>query len=95
MFLSSSKIIISTLECSSLKEKRSVIKSIISAVRAKFNASISETGFCDNIQKSEISIAFVSNDKSFSNKVINQVVEHIEKRHPGRIEEFDLDIYHR
>jgi uncharacterized protein YlxP (DUF503 family) len=95
MFLSSSRIILATPECDTLKEKRSVLKSIIVGVKPKFNISISETGFYDNSKKCEISIAFVTNQKDFADKIINQVLSFIEKRHPGRIEEYDLDIYFR
>ncbi len=95
MFIESSKIYLSTIECNSLKEKRSIIKSIISSVRSKFNVSILEISDNDDKFKGVIGVTFVSNEKQFSEQVVSKVISFIDKRQPGRIQEYDLDIYCR
>ncbi len=95
LFVSTSKLYISTAECTTLKEKRSIIKSIITSVRAKFNVSIAEIGDNDHTKKAYLGLCFVSNEKRFSEEVLSKVVAFIDRRHPGRIEDFDLEIFAR
>ncbi len=65
-------------EANSLKEKRSVVKSIIERIKAKFNVSISEIGANDTLRKSIIGFACVSNSKRHINKNISSVISYIE-----------------
>lgn len=95
MFIATSKVYLSTYECNSLKEKRAIIKSVINSVKSKFNVSISEVGSNDSLKMSLIGITFVSNEKRFSESIIGKVISFIEKRHPGRIENYDLEIFYR
>jgi uncharacterized protein YlxP (DUF503 family) len=49
----------------SLKGKRSIVKSVIGRLKAKFNISISEVDHQDNKTSAIIAIAMVSNDTRF------------------------------
>ncbi|MCJ7664844.1 MAG: DUF503 domain-containing protein [Desulfobacterales bacterium] len=65
-------------EGSSLKAKRSVIKSLITRVRAKFNVSISEVGGHDLWQRAYVGICLVGTDKRFINSSLDTVIKYIE-----------------
>ena len=48
--------------CSSLKEKRSVVRSLRDRLRSRFNVSVAETGLQDVHGRAELTIALVSSD---------------------------------
>ena len=72
-------------ESRSLKDKRSVIKSLKETVRKKFNVSIAETGDQDKWGKSQISISKVSNESSVIRKEFQNIQKDIERRYPLEI----------
>ena len=47
----------------SLKEKRSVVRSLRDQIRTRFNASVAEFGYQDKWQRSLIGVAMLSGDK--------------------------------
>ena len=59
----------------SLKEKRSVIKSMLEGIRHKFNVSAAETEHNDLWQRAEISIACVSNSQPVVDSTLNKVAD--------------------
>ena len=59
----------------SLKQKRTVVKSLIDRLRSRFNASVAETGFLDEWQRCVIAISLVSNNRRY----LKQQVELIEQ----------------
>lgn len=79
-------------ECRSLKEKRKVIKSIISQIRNKFNASIAEVGANDIYQLAEIGVAVVGNDRVFINSVIDKIFDSIEELGIAEVTQLDMEI---
>ncbi|WP_145644252.1 DUF503 domain-containing protein, partial [Bacillus licheniformis] len=50
-------------DASSLKEKRAVLKRIITRIRAKFNVSVSEIDYQDTWQRTSFGIAAVSSSR--------------------------------
>src|SRR4030043_2151334 len=66
-------------EGSSLKAKRSVIKSLIARVRARFNCSISEVGAHDLWQRACVGICLVGSDQPFINSSLDKVIDYIER----------------
>ncbi len=58
--------------CSSLKEKRSVVRSLRDRLRAKFNVSVAETGFQDVHTRAILSIALVATDARFAESVLEK-----------------------
>lgn len=62
----------------SLKDKRSVIKSIIKRSQNKFNVSISEVAAHDTLNQGTLGIAVVSNNRKLSQQILDQVIQEIE-----------------
>ncbi len=59
--------------CSSLKEKRMVVRSLKDRMRNKFNVSVAETGHQDVLTRAELSVALVATDQPFADSVIDKV----------------------
>ncbi|WMJ83765.1 DUF503 domain-containing protein [Oscillospiraceae bacterium LTW-04] len=62
----------------SLKEKRMVVKSIVSKVQNKFNVSISEIDAQDIHQTIILGIAYVTGDTRLADSMIDTVITFIE-----------------
>ena len=57
----------------SLKQKRAVVKSMIDRLRARLNASVSETGFLDEWQRSVIAVSLVGNNRRYLQQQVDIV----------------------
>ena len=68
----------------SLKQKRSAVKSLIDRLRARINASVAETGFLDEWQRSVIAISLVSNNKRYLQQQVG-LVEQLLKACSGSV----------
>ncbi len=68
--------------CTSLKEKRSKIKPVISRLHREFNLSVAEMGHQDAWQETIIGCALISNDQVLIQKVFQQVAHFIESTWP-------------
>jgi len=55
----------------SLKQKRSVVKSLIDRLRARLNASVAEAGYLDEWQRSVIAVSMVSNNRRYLQQQID------------------------
>ena len=69
----------------SLKDKRMILRKILSDLKNKFNASIVETGKQDSKYWMEISLALITN----SNGEMDSILSSIEKRFSF----FNLEVY--
>jgi hypothetical protein len=58
----------------SLKEKRSIVKSLIGRLQSRFNISVSEVDHQDNKTIAVIGIAVVSNDSRFVNEQLDGIL---------------------
>jgi uncharacterized protein YlxP (DUF503 family) len=63
----------------SLKEKRSMLKSLLSRLRQRFNISVAEVGEQDKWQLSLIAVACVSADSAMAHQLTEQVLHFIER----------------
>ncbi len=63
----------------SLKEKRSIVKSIIGRLKSRFNISIAEVDHQDNKTGAVIGIAIVSNDTRFINQQFDKIISFMQK----------------
>ncbi|HHF98012.1 DUF503 domain-containing protein [Candidatus Aerophobetes bacterium] len=63
----------------SLKDKRRIVKSLISRIRNNFNVSIAEIGDYSLWRRARIGIAFLSSDTVYSNKVLDKILDFLEK----------------
>ena len=63
---------------SSLKEKRHILRSIKDRVLSRFDVSIAEVDYQDLWQRSRLAIAVVSNDASFANRYVMDILRFLE-----------------
>ncbi len=73
----------------SLKDKRSVVKSIRERLRHRFNISIAEVGHNDALRRAEIGFAAVSNETVYLESLIDKIINYIEN--DGRVEIDTID----
>ncbi|WP_026674242.1 DUF503 domain-containing protein [Alkalihalobacterium bogoriense] len=58
----------------SLKEKRSITKSLITRLKQRFNVSVSEIGYQDVWQRCELAIVTVASDKTVAEKELGRAM---------------------
>jgi hypothetical protein len=63
----------------SLKDKRSLIKGLISRIRNNFNVSVSEIGYQDLWQRTLVGVALITGEKSFAQRVLSKIMRFVEK----------------
>jgi uncharacterized protein YlxP (DUF503 family) len=61
-------------DCRSLKEKRSVVKSVIHQIQNHFNVSVAEVGANDMHQTAEIGFALVGNSRPVVNSKMDKIL---------------------
>jgi uncharacterized protein YlxP (DUF503 family) len=66
----------------SLKEKRSIVKSLVERLKSRFNISVAEVDFNDSKVKAMVGIAIVSNDSRFIGQQFDTIINFI--RNDGR-----------
>jgi uncharacterized protein len=71
----------------SLKDKRQIIKRLITKTRQRFNVSIIEAGFQEQWQLAQIGIAFIGNRLSFLDSIQQEILKLIEEQYPIEITE--------
>jgi uncharacterized protein len=71
--------------CTSLKEKRSVLKSIKDRLHNKFNVSVAETAHQNAHQRAEIAACVVSGDRAHANSVLSTLDRFMEMEGGVRI----------
>ncbi|MBN1391791.1 MAG: DUF503 domain-containing protein [Sedimentisphaerales bacterium] len=59
----------------SLKEKRSIVKSLIGRLKSRFNVSISEVDHQDEKSSAVVGIAIISNDTRFINQQFDSIID--------------------
>jgi uncharacterized protein len=59
--------------CNSLKEKRSVLKSVKDRLHNQYNVSVAETAHQDAHRRGELAACVVSGDRAHANKVLDSV----------------------
>jgi hypothetical protein len=85
MFVESNKIEIRIFDSFSLKDKRSVIKSIIAKTHRKFNVSISEVEDYDLLNKATLGLSIVSNNSQLNRKIFDSIIRFIEENYQAEI----------
>ena len=68
--------------CTSLKEKRHVVKTLIASLRGTFNLAVAEVDHQDLWQRTAIGVSAVASERYHLTKVIREVERHVE-RFPG------------
>lgn len=62
----------------SLKDKRSVVKSLLAKIRTKLNMSVAETGRQDEWNKSELGFSCITNDSSHADSMLSSIIKYID-----------------
>jgi|HigsolmetaAR201D_1030396.scaffolds.fasta_scaffold40750_2 uncharacterized protein YlxP (DUF503 family) len=76
-----------------LKEKRSIVKSIIARVRNEFNVSVAEVDMHDIYSQTVIGVASVSTSQNYIHGQLEKVVQFIEKIRPDTpIVDYQIEI---
>ena len=77
----------------SLKDKRSIVKSVVKRVGREFNISIAEVDYQDVWQTTLLGIVTVSNDMAYAHQVLTRVVEWIEWHRPDvELGDFEIEM---
>ena len=63
----------------SLKQKRSIVKSLIGRLKSRFNISIAEVDHQDNKTSAVVAIAIVSNDTRFIDQQFDAMISFMRK----------------
>ena len=79
--------------CASLKEKRSVIRSLRDRLRARLNVSVAETGLQDVLTRAELSIALVASDGRFAQSVLDKADRLVESHGGASIVRVSQEVY--
>jgi uncharacterized protein YlxP (DUF503 family) len=77
----------------SLKEKRSIVRSLRDRLRSKFNVSVSETGMQDVHARAELSIALVASDGRLAESVLDKTDRFVEAHGGAIIVRVHRDLY--
>ena len=70
--------------CASLKEKRSVVRSLRDRLRGKFNVSVAETAYQDVHGRAQICAVVVTTDGRFAESVLTQT-DRLVEQHGGAV----------
>jgi uncharacterized protein YlxP (DUF503 family) len=65
--------------CSSLKEKRHVVKSLTNGLRSTFNVTVAEVDHHDLWQRSAIAVAAVSGEQFHLKRVMHEVEQYVDR----------------
>ena len=76
----------------SLKEKRRILKPLITRLQNRFNISIAEVDFNDNLKMAQLGAAVVSNNRSFADQVIAKVIDHIRSEPEINLADYRVEI---
>ena len=76
----------------SLKEKRSIVKSICAKARNKFNISVAEVEMQDTHQWIVVGFACVVNDSRVADSIIDNVLNFIESNTDGEVIEVEREL---
>jgi uncharacterized protein len=71
--------------CGSLKEKRSVVKSLKDRLHRQFNLSVAETDLQDVLQRAEIAACVVSTERRHADSVLTSADHLVESESEARI----------
>ncbi len=63
----------------SLKEKRSIVKSLIGRLKSRFNISIAEVDHQDNKTSAVIAVAMVSNEVRYIDQQFDTIIDFMRK----------------
>jgi hypothetical protein len=78
----------------SLKEKRSIVKSIINRIKKKFNISIAEIDYNDSHLWAQIGFSIIGNDSRRVNSKLDKVLNMADDLGLAQIADTQIEIIH-
>lgn len=81
-------------EAQSLKEKRSVVRSVVQRLQNQFHLSVAEVDSLDLLQKATIGFAVVTNDGRLANSILDKVVDAVEGYYLAEVTNVQLEVLH-
>ena len=94
MVIGAGKIKFKLYGINSLKEKRGIIKSIISRIRNKFNISVAEIDYNDNHSWAQIGFSITGNDSRLVNSKLDKVLNLVDEIGLAQIADSEIEIIH-
>ncbi|MGE5581083.1 MAG: DUF503 domain-containing protein [Bacillota bacterium] len=91
MFVRALTITLFIQDALTLKDKRQVLQSLMERVRRKYNVAVAEVGYQEQWQRSELGLAFISNEFSYLDQLQQEVLKFIEARYPVEITEINVN----
>lgn len=77
----------------SLKEKRRILKSLLTKLRKDFNISIAEVDHNDQLRRALIGGAVVSNSSSYGHQVMSKVISRVETDPQVVLSDYRMETY--
>lgn len=77
----------------SLKDKRSVVKSILHKLKNQYNVSVAEIDEMDTWNKAVLGIGIVGNNRVLCEKILQKVIQFIENNYEAEVTEIDWQKY--
>ncbi len=79
-------------ENASLKDKRSIIKSLMSRTRSRFNVTVAEVGKQDVRSQAAVACAMVGSDRRYVNGALDKLINFVESLSLAEILEARIEI---
>lgn len=76
-----------------LKDKRSVLRSLKDNIRNRHNVSVAEVGALDSRQQAVLAIAMVGNDAQYIDGALARIVDFIRIFRPAQLVDYEVEIY--
>ncbi len=73
-----------------MKSKRSVLNSLKTRIRSKFNVSVTEVAHHDKWQRTTMGISMISNEGKFLDKTVSAILQLVEEE--SRVEILDHSV---
>ena len=75
----------------SLKDKRSIVKSILKKMHNRYNASLAEVGFQEMINQSQLAVAVASQSRVIAQQTVEMIIRDIENHYEVEIYDLSYD----
>ena len=93
MYIGTCMLTIEIPEAQSLKDKRSVVKSLIERAKRELRISVAEVGMLDEWEVAEIGLACVSNSAAKADHVIAEAVNWVERNlQEGNLGDYQTEV---
>lgn len=80
--------------CRSLKEKRAVVRKVLSRTRAKFNVAAAEVGNLDAHTKATLAFVAVANDARLVNSMMDKALNFVDQLYLAQIVDHQIELIH-